>query len=61
MCLRIHPATQGTPRDVSKEGRNRVTFKEPGNGGFEMTVTGFDWVVGPRTEMSNLGPEQCLD
>jgi len=63
------PALHGLPPDAPQEVRNLVTFKalsgdsapQPETGKTEVTVTEFDWTVGPIMEMSKAGLEQCLD
>lgn len=57
----VEPAKQGLPAEMPKEVRNGVTFKKSGDGKTEVTVTEYDWPVGPLREMSQLGLEQCLD
>jgi uncharacterized protein YndB with AHSA1/START domain len=57
----MDPAKLGLPPEMPKEVRNEVTFKDVGNGNTEVTVTEYDWTVGPMREMSKLGLEQCLD
>ncbi|HET7090443.1 MAG TPA: SRPBCC domain-containing protein [Anaerolineae bacterium] len=54
-------ALHGLPPDAPQEVRNLVTFKTLAGGKTEMTVTEFDWVVGPIMELSKAGLEQCLD
>jgi uncharacterized protein YndB with AHSA1/START domain len=55
------PALHGLPPDAPPEVRNLVTFKAVGGDKTEMTVTEFDWTVGPIMELSKTGLEQCLD
>ncbi len=38
-----------------------VTFKAVSEDQTEITVTEYDWTVGPVMEMSKQGLEQCLD
>lgn len=57
----IDPALHGLPADAPKEVRNLVTFKALNGGKTEMTVTEFDWTMGPIMELSQTGLEQCLD
>ncbi len=57
----IEPATQGLPREMPKEVRHEVRFKELPNNRTEITVTEYDWDVGPMMEISRNGMEQCLD
>lgn len=54
------PALHGLPPDAPQEVRNLVTFRVLG-GKTEMTITEYDWTVGPIMEMSKAGLEQCLD
>lgn len=55
------PALHGLPPDAPQAVRNLVTFKALGSDKTEMTVTEFDWTVGPIMELSTAGLEQCLD
>ena len=55
------PAKQGLPPEMPKEVRNKVTFKELAKNKTEVTVTEYDWKIGPMMEMSRKGLEQCLD
>jgi uncharacterized protein YndB with AHSA1/START domain len=57
----IDPSQQGLDPDLPKEMRNEVTFKELAKNKTEVTVTEYDWKVGPMMEMSKTGLEQCLD
>jgi hypothetical protein len=52
---------QGLPPEMPKEVRNKVIFKDLGNGKTQITVTEYDWTVGYMMEMSKMGMEQCLD
>ncbi len=56
----MDPAKQGLPAEMPKEVCNKVTFKELANNRTEVTVTEYDWEVGPIMEMSKKGLEQCL-
>ena len=57
----MDPARQGLPPEMPKEVRNEVTFKELAENKTEVTVTEYDWQVGPMMEMSRKGLKQCLD
>jgi hypothetical protein len=57
----MDPPQQGLHPDMPKEMRNEVTFKELAKNETEVTVTEYDWMVGPMMEMSKTGLEQCLD
>src|SRR5512147_2847499 len=57
----MDPAMQGLPPEMPKEVRNEVMFKELAWNKTEVTVTEYDWKVGPLMEMSRKGLEQCLD
>jgi uncharacterized protein YndB with AHSA1/START domain len=57
----VDPALHGLPPDAPREVRTLVTFKALGSDKTEMTVTEFDWIVGPIMELSTAGLEQCLD
>lgn len=54
-------ALHGLPPDAPQEVHNLVTFKTLAGGMTEMTVTEFNWVLGPIMELSKAGLEQCLD
>jgi Activator of Hsp90 ATPase homolog 1-like protein len=58
---RIDPLTMGLPPDMPQEVRNLITFKDLADDKTELTVTEYDWTVGPMMEMSKMGMEQCLD
>lgn len=55
------PTALGLPPDMPQDVRNRVVFKDLGNGKTELTVTEYDWPVGQMMEMSRMGMEQCLN
>jgi uncharacterized protein YndB with AHSA1/START domain len=57
----MDPSQLGLHPDLPKEMRNEVTFKELAKNKTEVTVTEYDWKVGPMVEMSKTGLEQCLD
>ena len=58
---RVEPIAMGLPPEMPPEVRNAVTFKAVGDNQTEVTVTEYDWPVGPMMEMSKMGMEQCLD
>lgn len=57
----MEPARLGLPPDMPKEVRSEVTFKGLANNKTELSVTEYDWTIGPMMEMSRKGLEQCLD
>jgi uncharacterized protein YndB with AHSA1/START domain len=59
--MMMDPAKQGLSPEMPKEMRHEVTFNDLGIGKTEVTVTEYDWRVGPVMEMSKTGLEQCLD
>jgi len=56
----IDPVEQGRPPEIPKELRHEIVLRDAG-GRTELTVTEFDWPVGPMMEMSKMGLEQTLD
>src|SRR5215471_4813473 len=57
----LDPVQQGLPPDMPREVRNEVRFKQLGKEQTQVTVTEYDWTVGPLMEQSKLGLNQCLD
>ena len=57
----MDPARLGLPPEMPEAVRHEVTFKELAGNKTEVTVTEYDWNVGPMMDMSKKGLEQCLD
>jgi uncharacterized protein YndB with AHSA1/START domain len=57
----IDPSTLGMPADFPKEPIRTTIALESRGGITVMTVTEYNWKVGPMREMSALGLGECLD
>ena len=57
----VSPESVGLPSGMPQGVRHEVTFRALDQGNTELTVTEYDWPVGPLLEMSRMGLEQCLD
>jgi hypothetical protein len=59
--IKAEPAALGVPPDFPRGQRNLITFKSLGAGKTELTMTEFDWTVGPMLPMAEAGMNQSLD
>jgi uncharacterized protein YndB with AHSA1/START domain len=58
---RIDPTAVGLPPDFPQDMRNTVVFRAVGDNQTELTVTEYDWTIGPMLELSEIGLKQCLE
>ncbi len=58
---KVDPVKLGMPSDFPQDQRHFVTFKPVSANRTEMTVTEYDWTVGPMLNLSEIGLKQCLD
>lgn len=55
------PLALGMPPDFPQDQRHVLTFEPLDNDRTALTITEYNWIVGPMMELSRVGMEQCLD